>query len=44
MKKNNSAFFTVTVKDMLDDKSNIDDNTNSISISIVMQIGKLEEE
>jgi len=29
---------------MLDDKSNIDDNTNSISISIVMQIGKLEEE
>ena len=28
MKKNNSAFFTVTVKDMLDDESNIDDNTN----------------
>jgi len=44
VEKSNDTFFTVTVEDMLNDESNINDDANWMSTFVVMQVGELKEE
>lgn len=44
IEKSNDTFFAVTVEDILNDESDIDDDADWMSTSVVMQVSKLKEE